>query len=55
MNSFENHFAPDKGVSRLCMLNELDDSLLLVASSKLEAVGYRSFDMMYACGNLFAS
>eukprot|EP00246_Nothoceros_aenigmaticus_P010872 TRINITY_DN2780_c0_g1_i3.p1 TRINITY_DN2780_c0_g1~~TRINITY_DN2780_c0_g1_i3.p1 ORF type:complete len:984 (+),score=169.84 TRINITY_DN2780_c0_g1_i3:2-2953(+) len=33
VNSFENHFAPDKGVSRLCMLNELDESLLLVAST----------------------
>lgn len=34
VNTFENHNAPDKGVSRLCLLNELDDSLLLVASSK---------------------
>lgn len=34
MNIFENHNAPDKGVSKLCLLNELDDSLLLVASSK---------------------
>nr|PNR35773.1 hypothetical protein PHYPA_021623 [Physcomitrium patens] len=33
VNTFENHNAPDKGVSRLCLLNELDDSLLLVASS----------------------
>ena len=33
-NVFENHNAADKGVSRLCLLNELDDSLLLVASSK---------------------
>lgn len=33
MNVFENHSAGDKGVSRLCLLNELDDSLLLVASS----------------------
>lgn len=32
-NVFENHNAADKGVSRLCLLNELDDSLLLVASS----------------------
>ncbi|KAG0604073.1 hypothetical protein M758_10G142500 [Ceratodon purpureus] len=33
VNTFENHNAPDKGVSKLCWLNELDDSLLLVASS----------------------
>ncbi|KAL2653954.1 hypothetical protein R1flu_022082 [Riccia fluitans] len=33
VNTFDNHNAPDKGVSRLCLLNELDDSLLLVASS----------------------
>ena len=31
---FDNHKAADKGVSRMCVLNELDDSLLLVASSK---------------------
>ncbi|CAA7389303.1 unnamed protein product [Spirodela intermedia] len=33
LNSFENHEFPDKGISKLCLLNELDDSLLLVASS----------------------
>lgn len=33
LNSFSNHDYPDKGVSKLCLLNELDDSLLLVASS----------------------
>ncbi|KAH9551661.1 hypothetical protein CY35_09G025100 [Sphagnum magellanicum] len=33
VNTFDNHNAPDKGVSKLCLLNELDDSLLLVASS----------------------
>lgn len=32
LNSFENHNYPDKGISKLCLLNELDDSLLLVAS-----------------------
>lgn len=32
INMFENHNTPDKGVSKLCLLNELDDSLLLVAS-----------------------
>uniref|UniRef100_A0A1D1Z5U7 Regulatory-associated protein of TOR 1 n=2 Tax=Anthurium amnicola TaxID=1678845 RepID=A0A1D1Z5U7_9ARAE len=33
LNSFENHEFPDKGISKLCLVNELDDSLLLVASS----------------------
>jgi regulator-associated protein of mTOR len=33
VNTFDNHNTPDKGVSKLCLLNELDDSLLLVASS----------------------
>ncbi|XP_010683562.2 regulatory-associated protein of TOR 1 [Beta vulgaris subsp. vulgaris] len=32
LNSFDNHEFPDKGISKLCLLNELDDSLLLVAS-----------------------
>ncbi|KAK9167993.1 hypothetical protein Syun_000133 [Stephania yunnanensis] len=32
LNSFDNHNFPDKGISRLCLVNELDDSLLLVAS-----------------------
>ncbi|MFS7976676.1 putative transcription factor WD40-like family [Helianthus anomalus] len=33
LNSFNNHEYPDKGISKLCLVNELDDSLLLVASS----------------------
>ncbi|XP_008799843.2 regulatory-associated protein of TOR 1-like isoform X2 [Phoenix dactylifera] len=33
LNSFENHDLFDRGISRLCLVNELDDSLLLVASS----------------------
>ncbi|XP_024397087.1 regulatory-associated protein of TOR 1 isoform X2 [Physcomitrium patens] len=33
VNTFENHNTPDKGISKLCLLNELDDSFLLVASS----------------------
>ncbi|KAK2981797.1 hypothetical protein RJ640_010314 [Escallonia rubra] len=33
LNSFSNHDYPDRGISKLCLLNELDDSLLLVASS----------------------
>lgn len=32
LNSFDNHNFPDKGISKLCLVNELDDSLLLVAS-----------------------
>ncbi|GFY83843.1 regulatory-associated protein of TOR 1 [Actinidia rufa] len=32
LNSFENHDYPDKGISKLSLVNELDDSLLLVAS-----------------------
>ncbi|XP_024982076.1 regulatory-associated protein of TOR 1 isoform X2 [Cynara cardunculus var. scolymus] len=33
LNSFNNHENPDKGISKLCLVNELDESLLLVASS----------------------
>ncbi|KAG9137895.1 hypothetical protein Leryth_021188 [Lithospermum erythrorhizon] len=33
LNSFDNHGYLDKGISKLCLLNELDESLLLVASS----------------------
>ncbi|XP_031267533.1 regulatory-associated protein of TOR 1-like [Pistacia vera] len=33
LNGFDNHSFPDKGISKLCLVNELDDSLLLVASS----------------------
>ncbi|XP_052176881.1 regulatory-associated protein of TOR 1-like isoform X3 [Diospyros lotus] len=32
LNSFDNHDYPRKGISKLCLLNELDDSLLLVGS-----------------------
>ncbi|KAJ8753815.1 hypothetical protein K2173_000069 [Erythroxylum novogranatense] len=32
LNGFDNHDFPQKGISNLCLLNELDDSLLLVAS-----------------------
>ncbi|CAN7002417.1 unnamed protein product [Brassica rapa subsp. trilocularis] len=32
LNGFDNHDFPDKGISKLCLVNELDDSLLLVAS-----------------------
>ena len=32
LNSFDNHDFPDKGISKLCLVNELDDSLLLDAS-----------------------
>ncbi|KAK4342647.1 hypothetical protein RND71_038463 [Anisodus tanguticus] len=33
LNSFDNYGYPDKGISKLCLVNELDESLLLVASS----------------------
>ncbi|VFQ79513.1 unnamed protein product [Cuscuta campestris] len=33
LNSFDNHSYPDSGISKLCLVNELDESLLLVASS----------------------
>uniref|UniRef100_A0A7N0T3I6 Raptor N-terminal CASPase-like domain-containing protein n=1 Tax=Kalanchoe fedtschenkoi TaxID=63787 RepID=A0A7N0T3I6_KALFE len=32
LNCFDNHDYHDKGISKLCLVNELDDSLLLVAS-----------------------
>uniref|UniRef100_A0A2P2MA86 Regulatory-associated protein of TOR 1 isoform X1 n=1 Tax=Rhizophora mucronata TaxID=61149 RepID=A0A2P2MA86_RHIMU len=32
LNGFDNHDFPEKGISSFCLLNELDDSLLLVAS-----------------------
>ncbi|KAH7672543.1 Regulatory associated protein of TOR protein [Dioscorea alata] len=32
LNSFINHDFSDRGISKLCLVNELDDSLLLVAS-----------------------
>ncbi|ONK77089.1 uncharacterized protein A4U43_C02F2990 [Asparagus officinalis] len=33
LNTFNNHNLSDRGIFRLCLVNELDDSLLLVASS----------------------
>ncbi|XP_020113918.1 regulatory-associated protein of TOR 2 [Ananas comosus] len=33
LNSFDNHDLSDRGISKLCLVNELDDSLLLVGSS----------------------
>jgi len=32
LNSFDNHDFAYKGISKLCLVNELDDSLLLAAS-----------------------
>ncbi|XP_019058409.1 PREDICTED: regulatory-associated protein of TOR 1-like isoform X3 [Tarenaya hassleriana] len=32
LNGFDNHDFPEKGISKLCLVNELDDCLLLVAS-----------------------
>lgn len=33
MNTFENHKLSDRGLSKLLLINELDDSFLLVGSS----------------------
>lgn len=33
LNTFDNHDGPSRGISKLCLVNELDDSMLLVASS----------------------
>ncbi|KAJ7961126.1 regulatory-associated protein of TOR 1-like [Quillaja saponaria] len=33
LNSFDSNDFPEKGISKLCLVNELDDSLLLAASS----------------------
>ncbi|KAG4974607.1 hypothetical protein JHK87_031428 [Glycine soja] len=33
LNSFDNHDFPDEGIPKLCLVNELNDSLLLDASS----------------------
>ncbi|CAN1277091.1 Regulatory-associated protein of TOR 1 [Linum perenne] len=32
LNGFDNHDCSEKGISKLCLVNELDDSMLLVAS-----------------------
>ncbi len=50
VNTFDNHNAPDKGVSKLCLLNELDDSLLLVASSQ-----FLFFFLNLSTGKMLAS
>ncbi|KAJ7559940.1 hypothetical protein O6H91_04G107500 [Diphasiastrum complanatum] len=33
VNAFDNNTSPEKGVSKLCLLNDFDDSLLLVATN----------------------
>jgi regulatory associated protein of mTOR len=46
LNSFDNHQdSSEKGISKLCLINELDDNLLLAGSSAL------SFSpiLAYAC------
>jgi regulatory associated protein of mTOR len=36
LNSFDNHLdSSEKGISKLCLINELDDNLLLAGSSAL--------------------
>ncbi|KAK8571454.1 hypothetical protein V6N12_027543 [Hibiscus sabdariffa] len=57
LNGFDNHDFPEKGISKLCLLNELDDSLLLVASS--HKPGVRSLntvvDWQQQSGYLYSS
>lgn len=43
LNGFDNHDFPDKGISKLCFVNELDDSLLLVASCNVPTLARVSF------------
>lgn len=39
LNNFDNHDYPDKGISKLCLVNEHDDDFLLVASSIFHTSG----------------
>jgi hypothetical protein len=41
VNQLDKHTGTEKGISRMCLMNELDDSLLLVASSKSPNVRFR--------------
>lgn len=43
LNSFDNHNFPDKGIAKLCLVNELDDSLLLAASCNVLTAALISF------------
>jgi regulator-associated protein of mTOR len=45
LNGFDNHDFPDKGISKLCLINELDDSLLLVASCNVHNSCHQVFQM----------
>ncbi|KAJ9703026.1 hypothetical protein PVL29_004683 [Vitis rotundifolia] len=39
LNNFDNHNFPDKGISKLCIMNELDDSLpYLYAAGKISSI-----------------
>lgn len=42
VNQLDKHTGTEKGISRMCLMNELDDSLLLVASSKSPNAGFVS-------------
>ncbi|WOL04841.1 regulatory-associated protein of TOR 2 [Canna indica] len=46
LNSFDNHESSDRGISKLCLVNELDDGLLLVASSDGNVRFWRNYTMM---------
>lgn len=49
LDAFDNHTLSDRGISKLCLVNELDDSLLLVASCKF----IFSFAICKHCSKLF--
>ncbi|KAF5471462.1 hypothetical protein F2P56_008250 [Juglans regia] len=45
LNSFDNHDFPDKGIAKLCLINELDDSLLLAASCDGNIRIWKDYDL----------
>ncbi|XP_072974981.1 regulatory-associated protein of TOR 1 [Typha angustifolia] len=46
INGFNNHDLPDRGISKLCLVNELDDSLLLVGSSDGNVRVWKNFTII---------
>lgn len=46
LNGFDNHDFPDKGISKLCLVNELDDSMLLVASCNIHNSCHQVFQIL---------
>ncbi|CAD5170829.1 unnamed protein product [Musa acuminata subsp. malaccensis] len=45
LNCFDNRESSDRGISKLCLVNELDDSLLLVASSDGNVCFWKNYTM----------